>query len=343
MLAGRKGDLIFRFYILNALENVGFFDYLEEPRAYGDILAEFGFIDSEYTREMLILMSMDRENPVIHEDGVYRRNPETEIPTLDQVLSQVPKRIHELTLVGEGMHKNILERLREDYREVEDIFVRDEKRLVEKFNTLLGSKTYSAIRKASFDNLPKSELRWLQGKHLLELGCGNGVETAEIWLYTNGKVDITGVDLVPDMVELARKQFETYLDELDGDHAEVSPENHPDFEVGNIMSLQYEPDSFDACYSMLVMHWAAEPKDVVREMIRVVRPQGLIFGAQPIKPYVNPYLDMLIRSSRNSYGFFWKDDFVQWFREFGLEIEMGTPAGIFRVRNTREATELAMR
>jgi ubiquinone/menaquinone biosynthesis C-methylase UbiE len=342
MIAGRKGDMIFRFYILNALENLGFFEYLEQPRTYGDLLARFQFVDSDYTRQLLNLLCKDRKNLIAEEDGIYRRNPEVEIPSLELVLEQVPKRIHELTLVGEGMHKNIVERLREDYREVEDIFVRDEKRLVEKFNTLLSSNTYSAIRKASFDNLPRTELRWLQGKQLLELGCGNGVETAEIWLYTNGNVEITGVDLVPEMIALARQQFGTYLSDLDPDHPGLSGQNHPKFEVGNIMALDYAADSFDACYSMLVMHWTSDPKEVVREMIRVVKPNGLIFGAQPIKPYVNPYLDMLIRSSRNSYGFFWKDEYVQWFREFGLEVEMGTPAGIFRVRNTEEATNLAI-
>jgi ubiquinone/menaquinone biosynthesis C-methylase UbiE len=342
MMAGRKGDMIFRFYILNALKDVGFFAYLEKPRTYGDILTQFGFVDSSYTQELLTVMSMDQANPIIHEEGSYRRNPKVEIPSLEDVLAQVPKRIHELTLIGEGMQKNIVDRLREDYREVEEIFVRDEKSLVEKFNNLLGSKTYSAIRRASFDNLPKSELRMLDGKNLLELGCGNGVETAEIWLFTDGKVHITGVDLVQDMVDLAESQFGSYLNELDPKHPELNGSNHPRFEVGDIMSLPYEPDSFDACYSMLVMHWASDPKQVVREMIRVVKPQGLIFGAQPIKPYVNPYLDVLIRSSRNSFGFFWKEEYIHWFREFGLEVEIGTPAGIFRVRNTEEATHLAI-
>jgi ubiquinone/menaquinone biosynthesis C-methylase UbiE len=342
MMAGRKGDMIFRFYILNALQKVGFFDYLEQPRTYGDLLARFQFVDSEYTRELLKMMTMDQENPIDHKEGIYRRNLEVAIPTLEEVLAQVPKRIHELTLVGEGMQKNIIERLREDYLEVEDIFVRDEKRLVEQFNTLLGSKTYSAIRKASFDNLPRAELHWLEGKRLLELGCGNGIETAEIWSYTKGKVQITGVDLVKDMVGLAEQQFASYLEKLDANHAELNEANHPVFEVGDIMSLNFEADSFDACYSMLAMHWTPDPKEVVREMIRVVKPGGIIFGAQPIKPYVNPYLDLLIRSSRNSFGFFWKDDYVQWFRDFGLEVEMGTPAGIFRVRNTKEATRIAI-
>ncbi|MGD8850279.1 MAG: hypothetical protein PVF18_11175, partial [Anaerolineales bacterium] len=48
------------------------------------------------------------------------------------------------------------------------------------------------------------------------------------------------------------------------------------------------------------------------------------------------------RSSRNSHGFFWKEDFVQWFREFGLEVELTTPAGIFRVTNSEEASKLAI-
>jgi ubiquinone/menaquinone biosynthesis C-methylase UbiE len=343
MMAGRKGDMIFRFYILNALQNLGFFNYLSQPRTYGEILTEFGFVDSKYTRELLTTLSMDRENLIIHEDSNYRRNPEIAIPTIESVLSQVPKRIHELTLIGEGMQDNIVERLQENFSELEDVFVRDEKRLVENFNSLLGSQTYSAIRKATFDNLPRSERRWLEGRRLLELGCGNGVETAEIWHYTGGKVHITAVDLVPEMVELAHAQFEGYLDELDPSHTVVTPDNRPRFEVGDSLSLKYETNSYDACYSMLVMHWTSDPREVIREMIRVVKPSGVIFGSQPIKPYVNPYLDMLIRSSRNSYGFFWKDDFVQWFREFKLEIEMGTPAGIFRVRNTKEATDLAIR
>lgn len=341
MKAGREGDRIFRYYLINALDSVGLFDFLREPRTYGDILANFGFVDNEYTRDLISTLCMDKQNVIFLDNGLYQRKMDVPLPSLDVILANTPRRIHDLTLIGEGLYDNILDRLCEKDRDVDEVFERDDDRLVDKFNRLLGSEVYSAIRAGSFDFLTARDRRWLQGKQLLEMGCGNGVETAEIWLLTEGKINITGVDLVPSMLDLAVENFEHYLDKMDPDHPELTDANRPKFEVGDIIDLPYDSNSFQACYSMLVVHWTPDPRRAIREMIRVTEPGGLIFGAQAMKPYVNPYLNLLIRSSRNSYGFFWKDDLVQWFREFGLEIEMATPAGIFRVMNTAEASDSA--
>ncbi|MCK5053141.1 MAG: hypothetical protein KAR65_02615, partial [Anaerolineales bacterium] len=48
MKSGRQNDLIFRHFVLETLDKLGFFEYLRQPRAYGEILAEFGFSESEY-------------------------------------------------------------------------------------------------------------------------------------------------------------------------------------------------------------------------------------------------------------------------------------------------------
>ena len=143
-------------------------------------------------------------------------------------------------------------------------------------------------------------------------------------------------------IEMAEEKFESYLDQLDPHHPPLTDQNRPEFLVGDLMDLDYEDNSFDASYTMLVMHWVPDPKRAIREIVRVVKPGGLIFGAQPIKPYINPYVDLIIRSSRNSNGFFWKEDFIQWFREYGLETEIVSPAGIFRVTNSQEASDIAL-
>jgi SAM-dependent methyltransferase len=341
MRAGRQIDQIFRYYVIHALEESGFFEYILEPKTYGDILSHFGFVDCRYTQDVINTLTKDRQNVIIFEDDLYHRNAKIPLPRLESVLMNAPSRLHVGTHLGEGLYENILDRLREKHLELEGIFVRDDQRLVHNLKALLESPLYTKVRIGSFDLLPREQRFWLAGKDLLEIGCGNGFETAELWMLTNGSVNITGVDLVPNMIEMAKNEFESYLDQINPEHIPLTNENRPIFKVDNVMDLSIETNSFHACFAMLVLHWVPDPRVAIREMIRVVKPGGLLFGAQPIKPYINPYVDLIIRSSRNSNGFFWKEDFVQWFREFGLEVESVTPAGIFRVTNTKEASDLA--
>jgi ubiquinone/menaquinone biosynthesis C-methylase UbiE len=342
MRASRQVDLIFRHYILDVLNSVGLFSFIQQKRSYGEILAEFDFVDNEYTRDVFKLVTMDRQNVIVSEDDVYYRKADVPLPELEQVLASTPSHLHSLTLVCEGLYENILDRMREKNLDVEEVFIRDEERLVTKFNTFLENPLYSAVRVGTFDFLPNHQRAWLEGKKLLEVGCGNGYETAEIWILGDGKIHITGVDLVSSMVDLARQNFRKYLLEMNSGDLHLDEANVPAFEQGSAMDLPYEADSFQAAYFVLMLHWVSDPRMALREMIRVVEPGGVIFGAQPYKPYISPFVDLIIRSSRNSNGFFWKEDFVQWFREFGLEVELTTPAGIFRVTNSEEASKIAI-
>jgi len=330
MRAGRQGDQIFRFFILQALEEAGFFSFLSEPRTYGDILAQFEFEDNEYTHEVLEVLVHDRQNAIVRNSETYVRNPEVQIPDLEDLLAKTDKRIRQMMQMAETMSDNILGRMRAERKGFKEVFEGEGQRVVKMFNNLLSGGIYSGIRRGTFAFLTAGDRRWLIGKQMLEIGCGNGLETAELWLLTGGRTRITAVDSVPSMVELAEGQFDAYLDQIAADHGELTMDNRPEFKLADAMRLPFDDGSYDAVFWQLMLHWTPEPWKAIAEAVRVLRPGGLMFGAQSYKPYVQPYLDLVIRSSRNSYGMVWKEDMLRWFHESGLEVEMVTPAGIFR-------------
>jgi len=333
--AGRQGGKVFRYFVFKALSDVGFIEYLSEPRTYGELIAEFGFEDGEYFQELMDALVNDKENLIIQDNKHYIRNQEVPMPELENIMRKTHHRVRPLMLMADAMSDNIIKRLRAERLGLLEVFEQDEQRVVNMFDELLGTAFYSMIRTGCFDYLKRTELKWLDGKQLLEIGCGNGLETAEIWLLTKGKVHITAVDAVPSMLQLAENQFEQLLNQLQPTHPSVTDDNRPLFKEANATQLPFDDNSFDAAFWLFLMHWTADPATAIREAVRVVRPGGLIFGAQSYKPYTNPYLNLTVRSSRNSYGFFWREDYHRWFQDCGLELDMITPAGIFRARNTK--------
>jgi ubiquinone/menaquinone biosynthesis C-methylase UbiE len=334
--AGRQADILFRYYVLTTLEKIEFFSYLSQPRAYGDILTKFRFEDNDYTKDVFKILVSDHQNILSLNSDLYSYNPSAERKDLEEILQTTGRVVQPMIKVAETLSENILERMREQRVDVEEMFTRDEHRVTNIFHDVLGTSFYTVVRNAVFAYLPCNEKKWLEGKKLLEIGCGSGSETAELWKHLGGKISITGLDPVPRMVQLAEESFEQHLIETFPDHPLITSSNRPTFKIGNAIELPFDDNSFDAAFWAFMMHWTPDPRKVIEETIRVVRPGGLIFGAQQYKPYINPYMDLVIRSSRNSYGFFWKEEFIHWFKQYGLSIDMATPAGLFRVLNTKD-------
>jgi ubiquinone/menaquinone biosynthesis C-methylase UbiE len=262
----------------------------------------------------------------------YVRNQAVPLPDLAEILDASNPGIRQLSALAEAMGDSVLERLLKEKVGVKDVFERNEKKVVYTLNDLLGGEVYSAFRRLSYGYLLPSERIWLQDKSLLDIGCGAGVETAELWLLANGRIRIAAVDTVPSMIELAEKQFKNLIDKLQPDHPPLIPENQPKFELANAISLPYEDNTFDAAFWSFMLHWTSDPGKAIAEAVRVVKPGGLIFGSQAGKPYANPYIDLVIRSSRDSYGFFWKEDVYRWWSECGVELDMVPAVNIFRAR-----------
>lgn len=99
------------------------------------------------------------------------------------------------------------------------------------------------------------------GDHVLEVGVGTGLSLPE---YPDG-VHVTGIDLSPEMIDLARDRVERLelpnitLAEMDASH------------------MDFSDACFDHVVAMYVLSVAPEPERVMSEMRRVCKPDGHLF------------------------------------------------------------------
>jgi SAM-dependent methyltransferase len=95
-------------------------------------------------------------------------------------------------------------------------------------------------------------------RQVLEVGCGAGVDLSR---FAKGGAIVTGVDLAPSAIALARANFEQQglrgeLQVADGEH------------------LPFPDGSFDLVFAHGVVQYTAEPRRLVEECRRVLKPGG---------------------------------------------------------------------
>jgi SAM-dependent methyltransferase len=111
-------------------------------------------------------------------------------------------------------------------------------------------KLHHLLRLVDFDGY--------RGRSVLEVGCGAGVDLAR---FAKGGADVTGVDLAPSAIELARANF--------------SQQSLPGrFEVADGERLPFPDNTFDLVYAHGVVQYTANPRQLVDECRRVVKPAG---------------------------------------------------------------------
>jgi SAM-dependent methyltransferase len=101
---------------------------------------------------------------------------------------------------------------------------------------------------------PASGLRWL------DVGCGSGA-FSELIAQRCAPAEIQGIDPSEAQLAFARTRPAT---------------RNAEFQVGNAMALPFADDRFDAAAMSLVIFFVPDPAKGVAEMVRVVRPGGLV-------------------------------------------------------------------
>lgn len=113
----------------------------------------------------------------------------------------------------------------------------------------------------------RSESLSLANKHILEIGCGTGLNTQ--YLAKEAK-KVTGLDLSEEMLNIARKRIR---------------EENVSFVVGDITEpWNFENASFDRVIANLVLEHIEDVSPVFREACRVLKPGGTLYVAE-LHPY----------------------------------------------------------
>ncbi|MDH7569387.1 MAG: methyltransferase domain-containing protein [Armatimonadota bacterium] len=115
-----------------------------------------------------------------------------------------------------------------------------------------------AYKRRTFD-----VLRLQPGAHVLEVGCGTGVDAVELARFVGPGGRVLGVDSSEVMVtEALRRRPE------DGQVVE--------YRLADAHSLPLPADSFDGCRADRVFQHLHSPEQALAEMIRVTRPGGWV-------------------------------------------------------------------
>lgn len=121
------------------------------------------------------------------------------------------------------------------------------------------------------------------GHSVLDVATGPGEPALSILDAVGPHGQIVGVDLVPEMVEAARREAaRSHLDNVR-------------FEVAPAEKLPFETNGFHAAISRFGVMFFASPLDGVREMLRVIKPSAKMAFAVWHLPERNPFHDVVSR------------------------------------------------
>ncbi|WP_127588602.1 class I SAM-dependent methyltransferase [Paenibacillus koleovorans] len=107
----------------------------------------------------------------------------------------------------------------------------------------------------------KGAVDWLgplEGRRVLDLGCGTGDLTAEL---AGRGADVHGVDASAEMLEAARSKYPQLQ-----------------FTEADAQDLRIHPAQYDIVFSNAALHWMKRPSDVISGVWDALRPGGRFVG-----------------------------------------------------------------
>ena len=322
----KQMDNYFRNLVVSELTS--FLDYLLQPREFEEIVDEFHVSDIGYLH--LVLDALLSDSTIMkNEKGEYLQ----EGPVSFEI--DAPPFFTESTSgLAHNMAKAVFGRLSGTFFDAAagfNLFY---------FDDALAMKAYSHIRQSALAFVPEPL------KHpgrFLDLGCGSGTSTAEIWSLIMKKTkfqpgqdfQLVGIDVNESFMNIANEEF---YDILKG-FMDISPETytgldgqHPEFKIGSTTQIPYPDGYFDHIFLSQVLHWTDLKASLV-EIYRVLKPGGLFFGSNILFPNISRYMNLMIQTIEGTGGFFSKEELIEKGKIAGFsEFDFCTPTTNFRLQ-----------
>jgi SAM-dependent methyltransferase len=134
------------------------------------------------------------------------------------------------------------------------------------------------------------------GQRVLDVACGTGVVARHAADVVGPAGHVSGIDLNPAMVEVAREKAHAI-----------------EWRVGDAGSLPYDDGSFDVVLCQSALFFFPDPARAVIEMARVLRPGGVValqtYAGLDEQPAYGPFVETVVRhagdDARTLLGTYW--------------------------------------
>ena len=323
-----RGDInnFFRGNIVRSLRDEGWFDYLNQSHTLEEIASHFGYTDREFLQRLLDVFTEDHTLSKV-EGGGYVVNGGVEdrwvLPSCFDV---------SLVDLWKDYAAFLPDRLRGGYLEFTSglsLFNWDD---------ALGLKMYEQVRRAAF----QFGDAFNRTGRFLDVGSGNGRGLTAIWSYYYERsrffpgtdMKIYGVEPDEKLSVIAQEEFSmmaaTQL-KVDTKTIDDMKEYHPEFHKGLAEKIPFDDEYFDMVYASQVIHWT-DWESAIKEMLRVLKPGGIFFGAESFYPTADPYSEIHFKVTKGADGYHTEDDFERWAMEGGAKsVKFATPITVFKV------------
>jgi len=136
------------------------------------------------------------------------------------------------------------------------------------WNIVAGQRIYAAFDDDEYNSVFDVFLgEDLSGKLILDIGSASGVSAA---LLANRGAVVCGLDISEKLVEQSNELWKDYGDKIK-------------FQVGDAESLDFDDCSVDICFFGGVLHHIPDLTNVIAEVRRVLKPNGLFVAMEPNK------------------------------------------------------------
>ena len=121
----------------------------------------------------------------------------------------------------------------------------------------------------------------LPGSKFIDVCCGTGMITADLARQVGATGMVIGLDFSANMLAIARRRLERWM-----------PDHNVELVQANATAIPFPDNTFDGATIGYGLRNVLEPRQLLIEVKRVVKPGGRVIALEMAKPYLPVYKDL---------------------------------------------------